>query len=156
VREVPAEEVPEPSVERRRKTSARNLERVVPIAQRRAVGDVTVALASLELYGEGVGALRWRVSLGESAFREAPDFGFGIPEPVFEIRDGDGRELSWSPESSGASDDEANGDVRVEGLPETGELEVEVPRLVADAYEGGEYVGDGPSYDGPWVFRFPL
>jgi hypothetical protein len=44
----------------------------------------------------------------------------------------------------------------VEGLPETGELEVEVPRLVADAYEGGEHVGDGPSYDGPWVFRFPL
>ncbi|CAA9481274.1 MAG: hypothetical protein AVDCRST_MAG12-1520 [uncultured Rubrobacteraceae bacterium] len=156
VREVPAEEVPEPSLERRRFPSARNLERVVPIAQRRAVGDVTVALASLELYGEGVGALRWRVSLGESAFREAPDFGFDIPEPVFEIRDGDGRELSWSPESSGASDDEANGDVRVEGLPETGELEVEVPRLVADAYEGGEYVGDGPSYDGPWVFRFPL
>ena len=89
-------------------------------------------------------------------FQEAPDFGFGIPEPVFEIRDGDGRELSWSPESSGTSDDEANGDVRVEGLPETGELEVEVPRLVADAYEGGEHVGDGPSYDGPWVFRFPL
>jgi hypothetical protein len=46
--------------------------------------------------------------------------------------------------------------VRVEGLPETGELEVEVPRLVADAYEGGEYTGDGPSCEGPWVFRFPI
>ena len=157
VGEVPAgEEGPELPVERRRETSARNLERVVPIAQRRAVGDVTVALASLELYGEGVGVLQWRVSLGESAFREEPALGFGIPEPVFEIRDGAGRDLPWSPQHSGASDMEAEGSVRVEGLPETGELEIRVPRLVADAYEDGEYAGDGPSYEGPWVFRFSL
>lgn len=157
VREFPAEEEgPELPVERRRETSAHNLERVVPIAQKRAVDDVTVALASLELYGEGVGVLQWRLSLGESAFREEPDFGFGIPEPVFEIRDGAGRELPWFPQSSGASDGEADGDVRVEGLPETGELEVEVPRLVADAYEDGEYTGDGPSYEGPWSFRFSI
>ena len=138
VKEVSAEEErPEPPVERRRETSALNLERVVPVAQKRAVGDVTVALMSLELYGEGVGVLQWRVSLGESAFQEAPDFGFGIPEPVFEIRDRAGGGLPWSPQHSGASDAEAEGSVRVEGLPETGELAVEVPRLVADAYEDG-------------------
>lgn len=157
LREVPAgEEEPELPVERRRETSARNLERVVPIAQKSAVGDVMVALASLELYGEGVGILQWRVSLGESAFREEPAFGFGIPEPVFEIRAGAGGDLPWSPQGSGASDDEAEGSVRLEGLPETGELEVGVPRLVADAYEDGEYAGDGPSYEGPWTFRFSL
>ena len=157
VKEVSAEEErPEPPVERRRETSALNLERVVPVAQKRAVGDVTVAMMSLELYGEGVGVLQWRVSLGESAFQEAPDFGFGIPEPVFEIRDRAGGDLPWSPQHSGASDAEAEGSVRVEGLPETGELAVEVPRLVADAYEDGEYTGDGPSCEGPWVFRFPI
>lgn len=157
VREVPDEEEgPEPPIERRRETSACNLERVVPIAQKRAVGDVTVALTSLELYGKGVGILQWRVSLGESAFQDVPDFGFGIPEPVFGIRDGAGRDLPWSPQGSGASDTEAEGSVRIEGLPETGELEIEVPRLVADAYEDGEYTGDGPSYEGPWVFRFSI
>ena len=158
VREVPAgEEGPEPPIERRRETSALNLERVVPIAQKREVGDVTVALVSLELYGEGVGVLQWRVSLGESALQETPDFGFGIPEPIFEIRDRAGRDLPWSPQHSGASDTEAEGSVRVEGLPETGELEAEVPRLVADAYGDGEYAGDGPpSCEGPWIFRFPL
>ena len=50
VKEVSAEEErPEPPVERRRETTARNLERVVPIAQKREVGDVTVAMMSLEL-----------------------------------------------------------------------------------------------------------
>ena len=27
---------------------------------------------------------------------------------------------------------------------------------VYDAYEDGEYRGDGPSYEGSWVFRFTL
>lgn len=158
LKEVPAEEEgPEMSVERRRGPSARNLERVVPIAQKRVIGDVTVALTSLELYGEGVGALRWRVSLGESAFREEPDFGFGIPEPVFEIRDGAGRDLPWSPRSGGASDGESDGEIEVRELPETGELHIEVVRLATDAYgPDGDYVGEGASLDGPWNFRFSL
>lgn len=156
--EIPAEEeAPEIPVERRREPSARNLERVVPIAQKRAVGDVTVALTSLELYGERVGALRWRVSLGESAFREEPDFGFGIPEPVFEIRDDSGRNLPWSPRSGGASDGESDGEGEVRELPETGELHIEVVRLATDAYgPDGDYLGEGASLEGPWNFRFSL
>ena len=55
---------PQPPVERRREPSARTLERVVPVAQKQSVADVTVALTSLELYGVRVGLLRWRVSLG--------------------------------------------------------------------------------------------
>lgn len=62
LREATAEEVaPEPPVEHRR-ASARNLDPVVPIGQRRTVGEVTVALTSLELFGEGVGVLRYRIS----------------------------------------------------------------------------------------------
>ncbi len=158
LREVPAEEKRfEPHFERRREPSARNLERVVPIAQKRAVDDVTVALTSLELYGEGVGALRWRVSLGESAFREEPDFGFGIPEPVFEIRDDSGRDLPWSPRGGGASDGESDGEIEVRELPETGEIHIEVVRLATDAYgPDGDYLGEGASLDGPWNFRFSL
>ena len=45
MREVSAEETaPDEPTERRREYSARTLERVVPIAQRRSVGDITVAL----------------------------------------------------------------------------------------------------------------
>lgn len=145
-----------PLVEHHRKTSAENLERVVPVAQKQTVGGTTVALLALALYGEGLGLLRWQISLEDSALRRNPDLGFGIPEPEFEIRDGSGRELPWSPQGSGASDGEADGDVRVEGLPDAGELEIRVPRLVADAYEDGEYRGIGPSYEGPWTFRFSM
>lgn len=158
LREVPAEEeAPEPPAERRREPSARNLERVVAVAQDRTAGGVTVALTSLELYGEGVGVLRWRASLGENAFREELDFGFGIPEPVFEIREGSGRGLPWSPRGGGASDEESDGEIEVRELPETGELHIEVVRLATAAYgPDSDYLGEGASLDGPWNFRFSL
>ena len=51
--EATAEEIaPEPPVERRG-ASARNLQRVVPIAQRRTVGEITVALTSWSSSGNG-------------------------------------------------------------------------------------------------------
>src|SRR4028119_111454 len=66
MREVSAAEetTPEEPAERRREPRARTLARVVPVAQRRSVGDITVALASLGFYGEGIGVLRWRVHSG--------------------------------------------------------------------------------------------
>lgn len=135
-----------------RNPSAQTLERVVPIAQKQTSGGMTLALSSLELYGEGLGVLRWLLSFNESS--SWSEGGAGIPEPRFEIRDSEGHTLSWLPQGAGASDREADGDVRVEGLPESGGLEVEVASLVSDAYEEGEYRGDGPSYEGPWNFRF--
>lgn len=121
MREVSAEEtVPDEPAECRRSPSAQTLERVVPIAQRRSAGDITVALASLEFYGEGIGVLRWRVSLGDAALRNDPNLWFGILEPVFEVRDGAGRALPWSPRSGGASDGESRGEVEVRELPEAG------------------------------------
>jgi hypothetical protein len=158
MREVSAEETaPDELAERRRETSARTLERVVPIAQRWSVGNITVALASLEFYGEGIGVLRWRVSLGESALRRNPDLSFGIFEPVFEVHDGAGRDLPWSPRSGGGHDGESDGAVEVRELPEAGEIEVVATRLVADAYGSErEYEGEGPSHEGPWTFRFSI
>ena len=63
------ETMPDEPAELRMEPSARTLERVVPIAQRRSVGDITVALASSEFCGEGIGVLRWRVSLGNATLR---------------------------------------------------------------------------------------
>ena len=150
-REVPPEEIdPEPSVERRR-ASARNLDRVVPIGHRCSAGDVTVALTSLELFGEGIGVLRYRISYGAGMFEG------DIPQPELIIRDGPGRELPWSPQDSGSGDREADGEIEVRELPEAGELEVEVRRLVSLAYDGEadeEVVQD--SCDGPWIFSFSI
>lgn len=152
------EEAPSPLPERHREPSARTLERVVPIAQRQSVGGITVALASLELHGGGLGALRWRVSFGEEALRADPDLGFfGIFEPDFEVRDGEGRILPWAARGAGGHDGEAGGEAEVRDLPDGGEIKVVVRRLVADAYgPEGEYEGEGPSYEGPWAFRFTL
>jgi hypothetical protein len=150
LREATAEEVaPEPPVERRR-ASARNLDRVVPIGQRRTVGEVTVALTSLELFGEGVGVLRHRISHDGGMF-------YGILEPELVVRDASGRSLPWSPQSSSSSESEADGEVEVRDLPESGELEVEVTRLVSLEFdeEVGEEV-EGNSYDGPWAFSFSI
>jgi hypothetical protein len=134
----------------RERAAARNLDRVVPIAQRQTVGEVTVALASLELFGEGLGVLRYRISYEEGMFES----GYGIPEPEFVIRDGSGRELSWSPQGSGGSDIETDGEVEVRDLPESGDLEVEVTRLVFDEEAGEEVETD--SCEGPWTFRFSV
>lgn len=151
LREVSAQEVaPEPPVERRR-ASARNLDRVLPIGQRLSVGEVVVALTSLELFGEGLGVLRYRISYAEGLF------GADIPMPEFVVRDGSGRVLPWSPRGAGSSEREADGEVEIRDLPETGELEVEVTRLVSLVIdeEAAEEVVEG-SYDGPWTFRLSI
>jgi hypothetical protein len=133
------------------------LRRVVPVAQRQADGDVAVAIVSLELYGDGLGVLRWRVSFGDDALRTDPDLGFGIHEPEFEIGDGSGRTLPWWPLNAGAGEREAEGGTGVGNLPDAGELEVEVPRLVADVYgREGEHLGNETTYRGSWSFRFAL
>ena len=96
-------------------------------------------------------------SLGDAALRRDPDLSFGIFEPVFEVRDDAGRALPWSPRGGGASGGESRGEVEVRELPEAGEIEVVVTRLVADAYgPEGEHEGEGPSHGGSWTFRFSI
>jgi hypothetical protein len=64
--------------------------------------------------------------------------------------------LPWSLRGAGTSDGEADGEARVEELPDGGELEIMVARLISDAYWDREYQGHGSGYDGPWSFRFSL
>ena len=156
LREATVQEVaPEPPVERRR-ASARNLQRVAPLAQRRPVGAVLVALCSLELFGEGVGVLRYRISYEAGMFEGSRGFG-GSPEAEFVIRDESGRDLPWLPQGWSGSESETDGEVEVRELPEIGELEVEVPRLVSLVFdeETGEERVD-VSRDGPWSYRFSI
>ena len=80
-----------------------------------------------------------------------------IPMPELVVRDGSGRELPWSPQAAGSGTGEADGEVEVRDLPETGELEVEVARLVLLVFDEEleeEVVED--SCDGPWIFRFAI
>ncbi len=158
MREVVPEEATDASPHAaRRNPSARTLQRVVPIGQNATVGGITVALASLELHARGLGILRWLVALDRSSVVEGFDLEFGVPEPHFEIREKAGRPLSWSMGSSRSSDVEAEGGITVEGLPDSGEILVEVPRVVRDAYDpDGEYEGERPFRDGPWTFRFSI
>lgn len=145
---------PEGAFEESRRISAQTLERVIPVAQKQTVEGVTVALTSLELYGEGWGVLRWLASFRGSLSHLGGDP--GIPEPWFEIRDDTGYTLAWLPQGAGTSDGESDGNVQVEGLPNTGELEIEVTHLVTDAYEDGEYRGLEMLCEGPWTFRLNL
>ena len=152
LREVTPEDEDPETLERTRNASARDLDRVVPIAQRQTVGEITVALASFELFGEGLGVLTYRLSYDRGMFAG------GIPEPQLVVRVvGSGVELPWSRGSSGSSDTEADGEVEVRDLPEAGELEVEVTRLESLAFD--EQVGEEVAedfHDGPWVFRFSV
>lgn len=146
---------PRPPTDHRAEPSARTLERVVSVAQTRTVRGV--AVASLEIYGEGVGILHWRASLGEKALRDEPDLWYGAAEPVLKVRDGSGRELAWSPGSGGGHNGESGGGAEIWDLPKTGELRVEVVRLAVDAYgPDGDYRGEGASVNGPWSFAFSL
>jgi hypothetical protein len=123
LREATAEEVaPEPPVERQRGPSAKpgsgGACRAAPDGRR----DHTIALASLELFGE------------ESAFCGT---------------------TSQAATDSGASSNRSS--FSGTDLPETGELKVEVTRLVTLAFdeEAGEEVVED-SYDAPWILRFSI
>ena len=73
----------------------------------------------------------------------------GIPEPELIVRDESDRILPWS--LRGGSTDEAAGEVEVRDLPDIGEIEVEVVRLMLMVFD--EEVAED-SYDGPWTFSF--
>lgn len=149
-----APEEPTPSHERRPEPSARTLERVVSIARRETVGGITVTLTSLELFERGPGVLRWRVSLteGASGYEEEGEHS-GIPHPVFEIWDSSGRTFSWSPRGASGGDGEVDGEIEVEGLPDAGEISVEIPRIASESWR--EELAE-KTYDGPWSFSFGI
>lgn len=149
-----ASEDPAPPRERRPEPSARTLERVVSIARRETIGGITVALTSLELFERGPGVLRWRVSsAGDLSGHEEEDEHRGIPHPTFEIQDGSGRILSWSPLGSSSGDGESDGEIGVEELSDAGEISVEIPRITSESWR--EELAE-KTYDGPWSFSFSI
>lgn len=125
----------------------------MPIAQKRMVGEITVALASLEIHGEGLGVLRYRISRGKGVL----EGGYGIPVPELVIVHESGNALPWSWRGNGSSDGEAYGEVEVREVPASGEIQIEVPRVATWTFDegAGEEV-EVESYDGPWSFRFSL
>lgn len=148
-----APEEPEQAYERRPEPSARTLDRVVSIARRSTVGGITGALTSLELFERGPGVLRLRVSLAGDSSREEEFEHRGIPHPVFEIRDGSGRTLPWSPRGSGAGGGESGGEIEVERLPDAGEISVEIPRITSESWREDTME---KTYDSPWSFSFSI
>ena len=71
--------------------NARTLRKVIPIAQKREAGGITIALSALELYEGGGGILRYLISHDPQKVFKDP-FKGGL-EPEIEVQDGSGRLL---------------------------------------------------------------
>lgn len=128
--------------------NACTLRKVVPIAQRREAGGITVALSALELYEGGEGVLRYLVSYDPTVFEDgAPD------EPEMEIRDGSGRSYGWWLSEYSGGPGETEGILQVSDLPRSGDLEMRVVRLVSREPPEGAV---GETCEGPWEFRVSL
>jgi hypothetical protein len=130
------------------RSNARTLRKVVPIAQCREAGGITVALSALELYEGGEGVLRYLISHDPKKA-----FEYGGPEPEVEIRDGSGRLYGWGLEGYGGGEGETEGTLEVFDLPDSGDLEVRVLRVVRTGPPDGAV---GEAREGPWEFRLSL
>ena len=123
----------------------------MPLALREEAGGIVIALVSLELFGEGLGVLRYRISVPRGGGRRGFD---GIPEPEMMLLTPSGDGLRWSPMGGGSGSSEAEGEVEIRDLPEAGGLEVRVERLVVQEWST-EAAEEEPvaTYEGPWVFH---
>ena len=171
--------------------AATTLERVMPVAQKRKVSGLTVALSFLEIHEDGNGYLRFLMR------QDRPTRWRALTTPRLEvrIRDGSGRPLETRADGSGSSMQssyatlESNASLLVFGLPESGQIEVEVlrvanlkmdnpllyfrmrlERVLRPQVSGGQFreegllsrlsrrlLGEeGPSWNGPWIFRFRI
>lgn len=131
--------------------NARSLRKVVPIAQKREVGDIVVALSALELYEGGKGILRYLISHDpQTAFKDPFS---GSPEPEIEVQDDSGLYYGWGLDGSGGGDGETEGTLEMYDLPESGELQIRVMRVIS--MEPPEGAVD-ESHQGPWEFRLSL
>ena len=131
--------------------TALTLRRVVPIAQRVSVGGITVALSALEMHEGGKSLLRYSISVHP----ESDDFkrmSCGLTEPELLVRDGSGRTYDVLREHSGAGAGHSSGELKIVGLPDTGDLQIEVTGVFSRAFreERAEY------RDGLWTFQVPL
>jgi hypothetical protein len=130
------------------RSNALTLRKVVPIAQRREAGGITVALSALELYEGGEGILRYLISHDPKAAFED-----GGPEPEMEVRDGSGRRYGWGLEGYSGGPGETEGTLEVLDLPDSGDLEIRVVRVVRTEPSEGAV---SEAREGPWEFRLSL
>lgn len=171
--------------------AATTVRRVVPVAQKRKVSGLTVALSFLEIHEGGNGFLRFLMRQDRPTRWRA----LTIPRLEVRIRDGSGHPLETREDGSGSSMQssyatlESNASLLVFGLPETGDIDIEVLRVVnlkmdspllyfsmrleevlhrqtsdGQLREEGRLsrisrrlIGEeGPSWEGPWTFRFRI
>jgi hypothetical protein len=137
------------------KPAATTLRRVVPVAQKREASGLTVALSYLEIHEGGNGFLRFLMRQDRPTSRRA------LTHPGLElrVRDGSGRPLKTLEDSSGSSMESSyatlasHASLLVFGLPDSGDTDVEVLRVV-ELDEFGRHREEGPSWKGPWTFQF--
>lgn len=128
--------------------NARTLRKVIPIAQRREANGITVALSALELYEGGGGILRYMISHDpRTAFQGRAS------EPEMEVRDGSGRRYGWDLEGYSGGPGETEGTLVVFDLPDSGDLEIMVARVVDTEPPDGAI---SEAHEGPWEFRLSL
>lgn len=128
--------------------NANTLRQVVPIAQSREVGGITVALSALELYEDGGGILRYLISYDPQTVFED-----GGLEPEIEARDGSGNSYGWGLDGYSGGDGEEEGTLEMYDLPDSGELEIRVARVVSTEPPDGAV---SESREGPWNFHISL
>lgn len=139
------------------KPAATTLRRVVPVAQKRHASGLTVALSYLEVHDGGNGLLRFLMRQDRPTRRRA----LTTPRLELRVRDGSGRPLETLEDSSGSSMGSnhatlaSHASLLVFGLPDSGDVDVEVLRIANLEMEDSRSIGEeGASWEGPWVFRF--
>lgn len=131
--------------------NARTLRKVIPIAQKRVAGGITVALSALELYEAGEGILRYLISHDpQTSFKDPFN---GGPEPEIEVQDGSGHHYGWEPDGSSGGDGETEGTLEMFDLPSSGELQIRVVRVISTEPPEGAV---SEAHEGPWEFHFSL
>ena len=137
------------------KPAATTLRRVVPVAQKRHASGLTVALSYLEIHEGGNGFLRFLMRQDRPTRRRA----LTSPGLELRVRDGSGRPLETREDGGGSSMESSyatlasHASLLVFGLPDSGDIKVEVLRVV-ELDEYGRTREEGPSWEGPWTFRF--
>lgn len=112
--------------------TAKSLQRVVPVAQKRKASGLTVALSFLEIHEEGNGFLRFLMRQDRPTRWRA----LTIPRLEVRTRDDSGRLLETQEDGGGSSMQssyatlESNASILVFGLPESGYIDVELLRVV--------------------------
>lgn len=139
------------------KPAATTLRRVVPVVQKRHASGLTVALSYLEIHEGGNGFMQFLMRQDRPTRRRA----LTTPRLKLRVRDASGRTLETLEDGSGSSRGPSyatlasHASLLVFGLPDSGDIDVEVARVANLEMEEARSIGEeGPSWEGPWVFRF--